>query len=356
MVPTDAVFGAQADLYKNATKILNKGGKITQTSKTVVLHNVMMRNIDDNVRKVNTMMLVLEKDADETDYYTERYESYKKVATLEDYDTGHTIEATEDEIAASNARFVLEATKAGNYHPQLVMQLQNSQHLSDSQIAQLMGNASAAGASLDGGGGDDGGGSVRMTSSSYSLASAGGGMSRAGTASISYLGSIAEGWDWEEEKKMHARMARSATLVPVEAQMNARSLDKEVSDWPLILSDYLSLIWTIHSPNSLFLLPSTASSYNQTFDQSINQRRPGPTSACRKSQHGCRRGRGSRARHRKPPQTCHHENQKIQQKAFDGNPERRVNASSGRETGHSDSLCVGVQDGTQARELHRTDS
>ena len=158
MVPTDAVFGAQADLYKNATKILNKGGKITQTSKTVVLHNVMMRNIDDNVRKVNTMMLVLEKDADETDYYTERYESYKKVATLEDYDTGHTIEATEDEIAASNARFVLEATKAGNYHPQLVMQLQNSQHLSDSQIAQLMGNASAAGASLDGGGGDDGGG------------------------------------------------------------------------------------------------------------------------------------------------------------------------------------------------------
>ena len=270
MVPTDAVFGAQADLYKNATKILNKGGKITQTSKTVVLHNVMMRNIDDNVRKVNTMMQVLEKDADETDYYTERYESYKKVATLEDYDTGHTVEATEDEIAASNARFVLEATKAGNYHPQLVMQLQNSQHLSDSQIAQLMGNASAAGASLDRGGDD--GSSVRMTSSSYSLASAGGGMSRAGTASMSYLGSIAEGWDWEEEKKMHARMARSATLVPLEAQMNARSLDKEVADWLLssrrIHGDYLPLIWTSLSSHSLFLLPYTAP---LTTKYSINQ-------------------------------------------------------------------------------------
>ena len=36
------------------------------------------------------------------------------------------------------------------------------------------------------------------------------------------------GWDWEQEKKTHARVAKSSSLVPVEAQMHARSLDKEV--------------------------------------------------------------------------------------------------------------------------------
>ena len=59
VVPTDAVFGAQAELYKNATKHMNNGAKISKNMKNVVLHNVMLRNIDDNVRKVQTMVQVI---------------------------------------------------------------------------------------------------------------------------------------------------------------------------------------------------------------------------------------------------------------------------------------------------------
>ena len=84
--------------------------------------------------------------------------------------------------------------------------LQEKQHLlTDSQIALLMGNINSGNGSnssaYDYGGGSSLG-SARMSSaysmpSAYSLASAGG-LSRAGTANMSYLGSIAEGWDWEE--------------------------------------------------------------------------------------------------------------------------------------------------------------
>ena len=51
--PTDAIFGSQSPLYKNASRYTAEKNKL---SKTLVRHNVMMARIDDNVKKVHTML------------------------------------------------------------------------------------------------------------------------------------------------------------------------------------------------------------------------------------------------------------------------------------------------------------
>ena len=46
-------------------------------------------------------------------------------------------------------------------------------------------------------------------------------------ASDAYLGDVAEGWDKESEFKTRVRLHKSATMVPPEAAMKVRSLNKQ---------------------------------------------------------------------------------------------------------------------------------
>ena len=56
--PTDAIFGTQSPLYKNASRYTAEKNKL---SNALVRHNVVMSRIDDNVRKVHTMLHSISK-------------------------------------------------------------------------------------------------------------------------------------------------------------------------------------------------------------------------------------------------------------------------------------------------------
>ena len=164
---TDAVFGEQSDLYKNATKHLKAESRL---STALVRHNVVLGRIQANVKRVQTMMHVIGKETDS------EYDKYVDIKDEEE-------EAAKWQVASHDEHII---TSHGGYESNMFSTSTKSIYSTTSAVSNISGTTS-------------------------------------------FIGSVAEGWDVESEYKSRIRLQKSASLISPEVPKNTLLHPSELS-------------------------------------------------------------------------------------------------------------------------------